>query len=108
MIIYNSHPVKRKHKSFIKKDLFKCKAWELLLWAIEWILFVKSQQIMLVGGQMTSNGTKPQVFNSAFTVIKLTLICLPKYRLNAVGNRSTHRLLYTVKNLMKKQYISKH
>lgn len=39
-----------KNRSFIKEDLFKSKAWEWLLWATERIWFVKSQQIMLVGG----------------------------------------------------------
>lgn len=63
---------------------------------------------MLVGGQMASNGIKPQVFNSAFTLIKLTPISLPKYRLNTICKRLVFRLLYTSKNLKKKQYDSKH
>lgn len=57
---------------------------------------------------MASNGIKPQVFNSAFTLIKLTLISLPKYRLNTTCKRLVVRLLYTSKNLRKKQYNSKH
>lgn len=36
---------------------------------------------------MASNGIKPQVFNSAFTLIKLTLISLPQYRPNTVCKR---------------------
>lgn len=50
---------------------------------------------------MASNGIKPQVFNSAFTLIKLILISLPKYRLNTSCKGLVFHLLYTFKNLKK-------
>lgn len=56
---------------------------------------------------MASNGIKLQVFNSAFALIKLTLISLPKCRLNAIYKGLVFYLLYTSKNLKKKQHNSK-
>lgn len=61
---------------------------------------------MLVGGQMASNGIKLQVFNSAFALIKLILISLPKYRPNTIYKGLVFHLLYTSKNLKKKQHNS--
>lgn len=62
---------------------------------------------MLVGGQMASNEIKLQVFYSAFTLIKLILISLPKDRLNTISKGFVFHLLYTSKNLKKNPHNSK-
>lgn len=56
---------------------------------------------------MASSGIKPQVSNSAFTLIKLLLISLPKYRLNTICKGLVFHLFYTFKNLKKEQHDSK-
>lgn len=50
---------------------------------------------------MASNGIKPQVFNSAFTLIKLTLISPPEHRLNTTCKRLAFYLLYSSKTSLR-------